>query len=92
MIDHGAPVSMLVTASTGLAMTGQTIAMGDASRGICVEVDKSMASLIGLLTYREMGESFFCRLSLSALEVDETRREDYSAALPPTISIRISAL
>jgi len=73
-VDHGDAVSFLVSAKAGIGITNGIIELGDASHRLCVEVDKAKAALIGLITYREIANSYFCRLALSATEVDETRR------------------
>lgn len=78
-VEHGEPISSLVSASGGVGVTEGWVEIGDGTRGLRVEVDKTSAALIGFLTYREVGDSYFCRLALSAAEVDETRRQP----LPP---------
>ncbi len=70
--DHGSPVSFLVSASQGVGMTDGSIVIGDAHRAIRLQVDKSCAALIGLVTYKEIANSYFCRVSFSAKEMDET--------------------
>jgi hypothetical protein len=73
-VDHGAPVSFLVSCSHGIGMTEGWAELGDGARGIRVEVDRATAPLLGLLTHRQSGGSLFCQLALSALELDETRK------------------
>ncbi len=73
-IDHGAPVSFLVSASSGLGMTEGWAGFTDGKRGLRVEIDRKTAPLLGLLTHRETGGSLFCQLQLSMLELDDTRR------------------
>ena len=73
-VDHGAPVSFLVSASCGLGMTEGWAELSDGKRKIRVEVDRETAPLLGLLAYREVGKSLFCQLTLSMLELDDTRR------------------
>jgi Glycosyl hydrolase family 57 len=73
-VDHGAPVSFLVSASCGLGMTEGWAELSDGSRHLRIEVDRQTAPLLGLLTYREVGGSLFCQLVLSMLELDDTRR------------------
>ncbi len=89
VVDQGAPVSLQVTASTGIGVTGGVVELGDANHALRIEVDKTAAALVGLVAYREVAGSFFCRLSLSVLEVDETRREDAVPMLPRPIRMRI---
>ncbi|MCH7675931.1 hypothetical protein IH879_13395 [candidate division KSB1 bacterium] len=70
--DHGSPVSFLVSASQGVGMTDGSIVLGDAHRAIRLQVDKTSAALIGMVTYKEITNSYFCRVSFSAKEMDET--------------------
>lgn len=75
-VDHGAPVSFLVSARTALGMTDGRVELGDARRRVLVESDQASAALVGMISYRETKDSYFCRLALSAGEMDETRRPD----------------
>jgi hypothetical protein len=73
-IEHGAPVSFLVSSSQGLGMTEGWAEIGDDTTRIRVEVDRSCASLLGMLTHRISDGRLFCQLILSALELDDTRK------------------
>lgn len=73
-VEHGAPVSFLVSSSYGLGMTEGWAEIGDDKTRIRIEVDRSEAPLLGLLTHKRIGGSLFCQLMLSALELDETRK------------------
>jgi hypothetical protein len=73
-VEHGAPVSFLVSSSFGLGMTEGWADIGDDMTRVRVEVDRQTAPLLGLLTHRRIGGSLFCQLALSALELDETRK------------------
>ncbi len=88
-VDHGRPVSSLVSATGGLGVTGGVVEIGDARHAIRVEVDKSCSALIGLMTYREVRDTFFCRLAFSALELDETSRPGEPAVRPILARIAI---
>jgi len=70
--DQGSPVSFLVSASQGVGMTDGSIVLGDAHRAIKLQVDKTSAALIGMVAYKEITNSYFCRVSFSAKEMDET--------------------
>ena len=74
MVDHGAPVSFLVSASHGLAMTEGWAELGDDTNRIRIEVDRATAPLLGLLTHRQVRGSLFCQFALSAMELDDTRK------------------
>lgn len=73
-VDHGDAVSYLVSARSGLGVTEGWIELGDKKHRLLIEIDKSSAALIGLINYREVKDTYFCRLAFSAGEVDETRR------------------
>ncbi len=73
-VDHGAPVSFLVSCSHGIGMTEGWAELGDVKTRIRVEVDRATAPLLGFLTHKRVGGSLFCQLALSALELDETRK------------------
>ncbi|MBV9694576.1 MAG: glycoside hydrolase family 57, partial [Alphaproteobacteria bacterium] len=73
-VDHGVPVSFLVSASHGLGMTEGWAEIGDGATRLRIEVDRSTAPLLGMLTHRCIGGSLFCQFVLSALELDETRK------------------
>ena len=73
-VEHGAPVSFLVSSSHGLGMTDGWAEIGDDRTRIRVDVDRSTACLLGMLTHRVSGGRLFCQLMLSALELDDTRK------------------
>ena len=82
-IDHGAPVSFLVSSSHGLGMTDGWAEIGDRQNRLRIDIDRATAPLLGLLTYRparlaDGSAGFFCQLQLSAMELDDTRKpSDY---------------
>jgi hypothetical protein len=73
-VEHGAPVSFLVSASHGLGMTEGWVEIGDAAHRIRITVDRATAPLLGLLTHRKLRGGMFCQFTLSALELDDTRK------------------
>jgi len=78
-IDHGAPVSFLVSSSHGVGMTDGWAEIGDDRIRLRIEVDRTTAPLMGLLTHRPSrrgngSAGLFCQLQLSALELDDTRK------------------
>jgi hypothetical protein len=75
-IEHGAPVSFLVSASHGIGMTEGWAELGDSETRLKINVDRQVAPLLGLLTHRVSNGTLFCQLMLSALELDETRKPD----------------
>ena len=81
-VDHGAPVSFLVSASHGLGMTEGWAEIGDDKNRIRISVDRATAPLLGLLTHRRLKGGIFCQFALSALELDDTRKPAPFAAGP----------
>ena len=90
-VDHGAPVSFLVSSSFGLGMTGGWAELGDAKTRVRIEVARETAPLLGLLIHRRIGGSLFCQLMLSALELDETRKPAPYRAGPRRFGFSIAA-
>ncbi len=90
-IDHGAPVSFLVSASHGLAMTEGWAELGDGTNRIRIEVDRTTAPLLGLLTHKQVRGSHFCQLALSAMELDDTRKPTSLRAGPRRMRFSVNA-
>jgi hypothetical protein len=63
-------------------MTGGWAEIGDEVRRLRITVEQDTAALIGLATARMVHDQPFCRLSLSALEFDETRRPSAESIRP----------
>jgi hypothetical protein len=96
-IDHGAPVSFLVSSSHGLGMTDGWAEIGDDKTRLRIEVDRCTAPLMGLLTHRTTKRSngsagLFCQLQLSALELDDTRKPSNYRDGPRRFRFSISAV
>ena len=89
-VDHGAPVSLQVSASCALGMTEGWAEIGDTATRLRIDVDKTTAALIGLITARAVHDTHFCRLSLSALEFDETRKPSPNAVRPRQFRFTLS--
>jgi hypothetical protein len=73
-VSHGDAVSFLVSASHAVGITEGIVEAGDRSRAIRIAVDKNATALVCMVTYEAIRDSYFCRLSFSVTEVDETRR------------------
>ena len=73
-VAHGDAVSFLVSASHAVGVTEGRIELGDSRRALAVDVDKTSAALVAMVTYQPIRDTYFCRVSFSAAEVDETRR------------------
>jgi len=91
-IDHGAPVSFLVSSSHGFGMTEGWAEIGDGETGLRIEVDRATAPLLGLLTHRPSGDKLFCQIQLSALELDDTRKPDAYRPGPRRFRFAVTAV
>jgi hypothetical protein len=96
-IDHGAPVSFLVSSSHGLGMTEGWAEIGDDRTRLRIEVDRCTAPLLGMLTHRPAKRSdgsagLFCQLQLSAMELDDTRKPSSYRNGPRRFRFSISAI
>ncbi len=90
-VEHGAPVSFLVSASHGLGMTEGWAEIGDDNKRVRIEVDRATAPLLGLLTHRRLRGGMFCQLALSALELDDTRKPAAFANGPRRFRFSVNA-
>lgn len=96
VVDHGAPVSLLVSSGTGLGMTDGWLEIGDASTRLRIEVDRACAPLLGLVTHRptithHYARSLLCQVQLSAAELDDTRKPANYRPGPRRFRFRIAA-
>ena len=72
-IAQSQAVSSSVSATSCLGATEGWVAIEDGQRGILVQGNRAEAAVAPMLDFREVDEQFFCRLSHSAAETDETR-------------------
>jgi hypothetical protein len=77
-IQHGIPVSFLVSAESGLGMTDGWLELGDAKTCLQIELGKASPAVIGLVAYQDAGSKYFYRICFSAGEMDETIHKDAS--------------
>ncbi|HKX64047.1 MAG TPA: hypothetical protein VJM78_01970, partial [Rhizomicrobium sp.] len=96
-IDHGGPVSFLVSSSHGLGMTEGWAEIGDGKNRLRIDIDRSTAPLLGMLTCRparlaDGSAGFFCQLQLSAMELDDTRKPSPYREGPRRFRFSISAI
>ena len=96
-IDHGAPVSFLVSSSHGFGMSEGWAEIGDSKTGLRIEVERATAPLLGMLTHRPLvgrngGKSLFCQIQLSALELDDTRKPSAYATGQRRFRFSVSAI
>lgn len=72
-IAQSRAVSASVSASSCLGATEGWVAFADRDRGVVIMGDRAEAAVVPLLDFEEVDGSFFCRLSHTAAESDETR-------------------
>lgn len=89
-VCHGDPSSFLVSAKQGLGITEGCLELGDAQKKLRLKVDRTVASVLGLITFKEVADSYFCRCSFSASEMDETSKAKRFAS-PFRVKVAISA-
>ena len=85
-VDLGAPVSFLISCRAGVGMTEGWLSVQDTSNVVRLDADLTTASVIGLVEHKVIHGQTFCRMMLSALEMDETRRP--VAATPSVRRVR----
>ena len=88
--DHGRAVSFLVSAQCAVGLTENLFEFGDNQHTLRIEIDRSRAAVVGLVTHQEVRKSHFTRLSLTAQEVDDTSKPQMLG--DQTVSITMQAL
>ncbi len=73
-IDHGKPVSHLVSASTALGLTDGCLYLGDEKTFVCLEMARTDCAGLGMIECRKIRDKNFIRGFLSVEELDETSR------------------
>jgi hypothetical protein len=89
-VDLGAPVSFLVSCRSGVGMTEGWLELGDGANAVRLEGDLGEAATIGLIEHKTVHGVVFCRMMLSALEMDETRRPGAQPSPPRRIRYALS--
>lgn len=89
-VDHGKPVSRLVSASTALGMTGGVIYLGDSTHVVGIEMKRNDCAGLGMISCAQVRDSFFVRAYLSVEELDETRRFGEKSLKQKTEPLRFS--
>lgn len=80
--DHAAAVSFQVSATTGLGATSGIVQIFDRKRRFSIEIDRAVAPLMVMAHNTQTPQGPFCRILLSALETDDTRKPDPGPAPP----------
>lgn len=73
-INHGRPVSFLVSANQAIGMTEGIVELGDHQHRLVLECDMNQAALIGMVTHQVVQGKPFTRLAFSARELDDTSK------------------
>ncbi len=85
-VNHGEAVDLRVSAGQCLGVTDGFVVVGDKAKCLRITVDKTGSALVGLITHETIGKTYFCRLSFSASEMDETR-DTHSGCFSSRITI-----
>lgn len=85
-VDHGAPVSLLVSSSSSLGGGSGEIRLGDQQRAVRITWDPAACAAVPMLHHRRIGDTHLTRLVFSLAELDDTFR-DGGGLLPLTIII-----
>lgn len=88
-VDLGRAVSFLISCRAGIGMTEGRLQIDDGANAVRLEADLATAAVIGLVEHRVIHGQTFCRMMLSALEMDETRRPD-TPSPPRTVRYAIA--
>ncbi len=85
-IEHGAPVSLLVSSTTSLGGGSGMVRIGGATRSLTVRWDPGQCAAVPMLHHRRVGDQHLTRLVFSLAETDDTYR-DGGTLLPLRLSI-----
>jgi hypothetical protein len=80
--DHSAAVSFQVSAATGLGATDGLVRIFDGRRGFAIQIDRTVAPLLVMAHNTQTAQGPFCRIVLSAMETDDTRKPGLGPAPP----------
>jgi len=89
-IEHGRPVSFLVSASNAMGITNGELSLGDNERTIKVQTRLEQACVVAQVTFIPLVGSFFYRATFSAAELDETCRNRPRVDFPRILSFKIT--
>lgn len=74
-INHGSPVSFLVSAQHALGLTDGLLQVRDASKVLQLEFNPATSPFLGQITHQPVDNTWFTRISLSASEFDDTTKK-----------------
>ena len=91
-VDHGRPVSFLVSANNGFGYTEGSLIVRDQRTSIRVQSRQSQGYVIPLLSVHPVSPSYFCRISFSAREFDDTTRDPEARTRREVYEFMLSAM
>ena len=86
-VDHGRPVSFLVSANQAVGMTDGLLELGDHRHRVRVRCNPDEAAVVGLITHQQVMDQHFTRMALSARELDDTSKPAALGQLCLTVEI-----
>ena len=90
-IEHGHPVSFLVSASGAMGMTGGELSLGDGKRSVRMRTRMEQASVVAQIVFVPVTGSYFYRAVFSAAELDETCRNRPRMEFPRSLEFSVTA-
>jgi hypothetical protein len=88
--DHAAAVSFQVSATTGIGATDGLVRIFDGRRGFAIEIERTVAPLMVMAHNTNTAQGPFCRIMLSAMETDDTRKPEPGPAPPLHVRYALS--
>ncbi|MFL0799149.1 MAG: hypothetical protein K6L80_01760 [Agarilytica sp.] len=85
-VDHGAPVSSIVSASSALGATTGEFFFGSNNKGLRLEWDPSICAALPMVSSKKINDEYLNRFWFSLVEADETLKPGGSL---PSFSYRI---
>ncbi len=80
-VDHGAPVSSIVSASSALGATTGEFFLGNGDQGLRLEWDASSCAALPMVSSKKINDEYLNRFWFSLIEADETLKT--GGNLPP---------
>lgn len=72
--NHGKIISTLISSSFGLGMTEGEMNIGDDEKQVKISFNRSASCFLGMINCQDVKDTYFCRASLSMIEMDDTSR------------------
>lgn len=89
-IDHGAPVSFLISANQALSLSSGSCRIEDRNQRLELSIEKAVSAAVAMIRSEQVkNKQYFARVYFSLLEQDDTSRA--RSGLHETLRLRINA-